>query len=282
MSFCRRRCSPNGVRHPPAAWALGTFPEASGRVHTGLVGWRVGVIRAEPVHRRHQRALGEESSTLNQEAVGQGVGPAQVSGRQGSGTSLFAQSRRPRTSLPQAQPEPWTNHVVISSYTNTHTQTQSHPRAWKRPAHTRRQPRPQTTCSSSSETRASHPPKLPTTEGPVSPTERVVSLCPCAGLGRRPPGALPEGRRRQNGGGTAVYAGPRCCGKEPRLQAQVPFEGSSVPSGECPSAPEGKALSGHSQDSRLAPCWDRELAPRSTGQGRRHRGLGEGAPGRRY
>lgn len=151
----------------------------------------------------------------------------------------------------QAQPEPWTNHVVISSYTNTHTQTQSHPRAWKRPAHTRRQPRPQTACSSSSETRASHPPKLPTTEGPVSPTEKVVSLCPRAGLGRRTPGALPEGRRRQTEAEPPVTLVLGAAGRSRGSRLRSLSRAATGPAGSAPPLLRER----HSAGTARTPAW---------------------------
>lgn len=215
------------------------------------------------------RKLHLDPGTRKRWGAGAGSVAGPVLGSRASGTSLSARSGGPRASLPHAQQEPWTNHVFISSYTDTHRHNR-----------TEEPGSPQHTLKVSSELRPHtqlqlgnprfSPPRLPTTKGPFLLQTQVAPVCVRAcGTRQEDPGHCP---REGSGRGDWCRPPPRppsrwsgCCGTEPRLRAQDPTRG--------PSAPERPG-----QDTAPPPVGMAESAPPSgAGRGGRRGGRGRGS-----
>ena len=194
---------------------------------------------------------------------GTGSGTAQASGKQGF--RHFPVCTKPETkNLPPPCTRTFANHTFISSYKHTHTHT--HKRKSQEAPGTH-------TLKSSDHTHSSAataqlqlgtsvllgPQNCLQPKVPFLPQTQVVSVCLLAGRCRRTPGALPTGRQRWK---RLVLLSNNHFRWSPELRESL-FEGGCTPGGKCPSAPAGKEVSGHSQDSRLLPCRDRkgEVAP---------------------
>lgn len=140
MSFCRRRCSPNDVRHPPAsrAWEHSLKPQEVSTHRPG--GAEGGCDPCGALCTGATRGLWEETAPPRQGTR------KQWDRERGQGSGHFPVCTKQETkNLPPPGTTRTSDQPCCYFQLHKHTQTQSHPRARKRPAHTHRQPRPQTT-----------------------------------------------------------------------------------------------------------------------------------------